>query len=409
MDRKSMTAALIGHAMERYDVVLYGFFAAILAPNFFPADENIALIASSSSFASGYFMRPIGAIFFGTLGDKIGRKQAFLYSILFVIFPTLTISILPTYDKIGIISPIILILCRLMQGFCAGGEFSGAAIYIGEHTSKKYAGFAGSFVCATGFLGVAIGTSIGSFSTASFMPDWGWRIPFFIGGITTMASYFLRRNMDETPDFKKVAKQKQIVRSPLKIVLKDWKNNLLCTIGIGACGHIFLYITTLHLSTIYKEKLQISASNILGINTFLILYWMVLVMVMGYISDKLGIKNLMRYSSLSILFLAYPIFVFLHQNLTFTSCIVSQLILITIGAGFFVPVTGIFTELFPTQERYSDIAFGITIGQALLGGTTPLIATSLVSLTGSPQSPSLYMSFGALIGYLGITKMRKID
>lgn len=408
MDKKSMFLALLGHALERYDVVLYGFFAVMLAPIFFPEGGNFALIASFGTFASGYFMRPLGGIFFGILGDKIGRKKAFLYSILFVVFPTLAISLLPTYNQIGMLAPIGLIICRLMQGFCAGGEFSGAAIYIGEHSSKKYEGLAGSLVCATGFLGIAVGTAIGAFSTASFMPSYGWRIPFFIGGIATLVGYFLRKNMAESPDFKEVQKRKKILDNPLKLVFMNRKNNLLCTMAIGASGHIFLYITTISMSTIYKENLHIDQSTILLINTFLALYWMSIVILMGYIADKVGIKKIMTYSSLITMILAYPVYIFLYQNVTITSCLISQIVLITSSSGFFGPAISVFKRLFPTEERYSGIAFGITVGQALLGGTTPLIAATMVSFTGSPLSPAIYMSFGALIGYLGVKKIKDV-
>ncbi len=281
--KKSMLAALIGHAIERYDVVLYGFFAASIAPSFFPGEGGYSIIASYGSFAAGYLMRPIGGIFFGYLGDILGRKKSFLYSVLLVSIPTFGISILPTYDYIGIYAPIILILCRLMHGFCSGGEFSGAALYIGEHSELKSEGFNGSLVCAVGFLGVAVGTMIGSITTLPFMPDWGWRIPFFIGGVVTLASYVIRKKMDETPEFKKFKQSNSTLNNPLKAVFQSDIRNLMCTICIGATGHIFLYTTTIYLSTIYKNILHIQQSEILAINTFLMLYWMILVVAAGYI------------------------------------------------------------------------------------------------------------------------------
>jgi MHS family proline/betaine transporter-like MFS transporter len=409
MDRKSIFAALVGHALERYDVVLYGFFASMLAPVFFPKDSSIALISSMGTFAAGYLMRPIGGIFFGFLGDKYGRKKAFLWSIVMVVFPTFIMGILPSYEQIGIYAPIILIICRLFQGFCAGGEFSGAAIFVGEHSSKKHAGLAGSFVCGIGFLGVALGTAIGSITTSPTFPEWGWRIPFLIGSVLTLASYFLRRRMQETPDFIESKQNKNLLKNPLLEVLANWKSSVLCAFAIGACGHIYLYTTTVYINNVYKNALNLPQHVIMKIDTSIVLYWMTVVIIMGYISDKIKVKNLMALSTLSVFFASYPVFIYMNQDLSFERILISQLILITLGAGFFGPATAVFKELFPTEERYSGIAFGITFGQALLGGTTPLIAELLVKFTKNPCSPAYYLMFGSLITFLALIKMMNME
>lgn len=402
-----MFAALVGHALERYDVVLYGFFASMLAPIFFPKDNSIALLSSMGTFAAGYLMRPIGGIVFGYLGDKFGRKKAFLWSILLVVLPTFIMGILPSYDTIGIYAPLILILCRLFQGFCAGGEFTGAAIFIGEHTIEKHAGLAGSFVCAIGFLGVALGTAIGSLTTSPLFPEWGWRIPFLIGSFLTLVSYFFRRKMHETPDFIESKHKQKLLTNPLSEVFHAWKTNILCAFAIGACGHVYLYTTTVYMNNIYKNILKMSQHSIMLIDTSLVLFWMVMVLIMGYLSDKIGIKKLMTFSALSIFFIAYPVFFYMDQNFSFERIFMSQLILVTFGSGFFGPATATFKELFPTEKRYSGIAFGITTGQALLGGTTPLIAELLVKFSGDQKSPALYMMFASLIACIALMKMSK--
>lgn len=407
MDKRSMFSALVGHALERYDVVLYGFFASMLTPIFFPKDSSIALISSMGTFAVGYLMRPIGGIVFGFLGDKYGRKNAFLWSIMFVIFPTLIMGILPTYSEIGIYAPIILISCRLLQGFCAGGEFSGAAIFIAEHTSLKYAGLAGSFVCAIGFLGVALGTAIGSITTSPLFPEWGWRIPFLFGSFLTLLSYFLRKNMQETPDFIENWQKKRILKNPLSDMFRHWKKNLFYTFTIGACGHVYLYTTTVYMNNVYKQTLEFSSQSIMIIDTFLVLFWGGVVLIMGYLSDKIGIKKLMLFSTGSMFIIVYPIFLFMNQNLSFERILISQLVLIAIGAGFFGPATALFKELFPTENRYSGIALGITVGQALLGGTTPLIEELLVKLTGDQRAPAFYVMAMSLLTSMTLMSLIK--
>lgn len=405
MDKRSIAAALIGHALERYDVVLYGFFASMLAPIFFHQSSNIALLSSMGTFAAGYLMRPLGGIVFGLLGDRYGRKRAFLWSIMLVVIPTFIIGILPTYQEIGILAPIILITCRLMQGFCAGGEFSGAAIFVGEHANKKHAGLAGSFICAIGFLGVALGTGIASITTLPIFAHWGWRIPFLIGAFLTLVSYFLRRKMNETPDFLNDAIKTSHVKNPLLEVLKNWKKNLLITMAIGACGHIFLYTTTVYMSTSYKHTFQLPPHIILKFDTILVLFWMLIVLLMGALSDKIGIRRLMNFSLCLVILFSFPIFYYLDQHFTIENLFTCQIILIVLCSGFFGPATAIFTELFPTTKRYSGIAFGITLGQAIFGGTTPLINELLVSLTGDRRAPSLYVMLGAIITLFSLRKL----
>lgn len=391
MNKKSIFAALIGHALERYDVVLYGFFATLLAPVFFPPDSATSIISSLGTFAAGYLMRPVGAIYFGALGDRYGRKQAFLWSVIFVTVPTLIIGLLPTYAQIGIYSPLILVICRLFQGFCAGGEFTGAAIFIGEHADDRYAGRAGSLVCAVGFLGLAFGTLIGSITTLPYFGDWGWRIPFIFGALLTMWSYILRRNMEETPDFKQSEKKKSLLTSPLVDVLKHNKKGLISTISIGACGHVFLYSTTIYMNTVYKQQLHMSAHTLMMIDTSLILYWMLVVLIAGFLADRIGVKKLMSVSSLCMGFCVYPIYYMMNQGLSVHKILMSQIILITISAGFFGPATALFKEIFPTEKRYSGVAFGITLGQALWGGTTPMILEMIVRHTGDPNDAAFYI------------------
>lgn len=409
MDKKSMVAALIGHALERYDVVLYGFFASMLTPIFFPENDMLSLFSSMGTFAAGYLMRPFGGIVFGILGDKYGRKQAFMWSIMLVVLPTLVMGLLPTYEQIGLAAPLLLIFCRLMQGFCAGGEFSGAAIFIGEHTLEEHAGLSGSFVCAVGFFGVALGTTIGSFTTSPFFPEWGWRIPFLIGSFLTLMSYFLRKKMYETPDFIRSAQHESLLINPLREIFKYWKKSILYAGAIGACGHIYLYTTTVYMNNIYKNTIKISSHYIIFIDTLLVLYWLMIVLLMGFLSDKLGVKKLMAGSALSVFFIAYPVFFYFDQDLSVERLFISQITLITFCAGFFGPATALFKELFPTEERYTGIAFGITLGQALLGGTTPLIEELLVTFTQDQKTPAFYVMFGSAIALLSLLGMTKIE
>lgn len=405
INKRSIAAALIGHVLERYDVALYGYFSAMLAPIFFPSKDSFtSIISSLGAFAAGYMMRPLGGIIFGYFGDKYGRKNAFTWSIILVVIPTFIIGILPSYSQIGVAAPIILILCRLMQGLCNGGEFSGAGIFVGEHMPENRKGFSGGMICATGLLGAAIGTLFGAFVTLPTIPTWGWRIPFLVGSIVTLVSYFIRRNMKETPVFQEILLKGEVLRNPLKEAFKKHKHNMFYTMAIGGCGHILLYTSTIYMNIIYTTVLKMPNSQVLMINTGVLCLWILLSPIMGYISDKIGIKRFMSGAAVMIILMAYPAFSLLEQNLNLKGIIAFQLIISVIGSGFVVPISGLFVTLFPVRERYSGVAFSITLGQALFGGTTPLISTFLTSITGDFKAPAFFVMFGGIMGCIAVIK-----
>lgn len=241
---KAIFAAMVGNALEYYDVMLYGFFATMLAPLFFPTEnQTISIISSFGTFAAGFLMRPLGGMIFGHLGDKFGRQKALVLAIFLVTIPTFTIGILPTYVEIGIAAPIILVICRLLQGLCVGGEYSGASIFVIEYSKKGQETFAGSILTASGLFGGVIGTFLGFICTLSFMPSWGWRIPFLLGSLMGLVGYYIRKNVNESPDFMR-HKNEKVAKVPLFLVFQNRKINLLCTIGIGAVSLIPFYIAS---------------------------------------------------------------------------------------------------------------------------------------------------------------------
>ena len=176
---KSMVSAMIGNALEYYDVMLYGFFALTIAPLYFPSNSPLTShIAAMGAFAAGFLVRPLGGLIFGHIGDTYGRKKALVLSVLLATIPTFMIGILPTYDAIGIWAPIILICCRLVQGLCVAGEYVGASILIAEYTQRNKAGFACSLLPSSSLIGATIGSAFGAIATLSSMPPWAWRVPF---------------------------------------------------------------------------------------------------------------------------------------------------------------------------------------------------------------------------------------
>ncbi|MBP6950997.1 MAG: MFS transporter [Alphaproteobacteria bacterium] len=401
--KKNITigTAMIGHALEHYDVTLYGFFAAMLAPLFFPSDYYIvSLIASWGTFALGFLMRPLGGLVFGHLGDLFGRKKALLNSILVASFPTLIIGLLPTYASIGILAPLMLMACRLVQGFSVGGEYSGAAIFVAEHSRHHKSGFMGSFLCATGFGGALLGTLVGACATLSFMPTWGWRLPFLLGGAIGFGSYLLRRNLPETPEFKNEESSIKQGAVPLFEVYRSNMRNALCVVAMGANGLIPLYLGSIYLNPILIQDFGFSTASMMLVNSFFLLMWIIFLPIFGYFADKIGLPVLMALSSFLTCVLALPLFFLIANTDSLINIFIFMGALSFLGAAFVSALPGFLPTLFSPLERYSGVAFHYTLGQALFGGTAPLIATTLVTWTGDPKSPAIYLLLSGFFGLL---------
>ena len=399
---KAILAAMTGNALEYYDVMLYGFFATMLAPLFFPSDnQTVSYVSSLGTFAAGFVMRPIGGIVFGHLGDKFGRRYALVLSIFLVTIPTLSIGLLPTYAEIGIAAPIILVMCRLLQGLCVGGEYSGASIFVFEYSKKGKECFAGSFLTASGSFGGVLGTFCGFLCTLSFMPFWGWRIPFIIGSIMGILGYYIRTQVNESPEFEK-AKDEKIEKVPLWGVLAKRKINLLCTVGIGATSLIPLYLATIYMGFLMGTKLHLATSEIMLINTALTAFIVFSMPLSGRLADKIGKENQMKKTAWLSFFLAYPLFFFLDGNFSLTTLIIVQYVIAALNVAFVPPIMPLLSSYFPVHERYSGIGFGYALGGALLGGTTPLIIASLNAWHESPYIPAYFLMFSSVLALVSL-------
>lgn len=200
--KRVILAGILGNILEFYDFTLYGVFIPILAHLFFPKNNSyLALLASFGIFATGFFSRPLGGIFFGHLGDKWGRKNALITSILCMTCATSMIGMLPSYEQIGFYAPLLLVICRLLQGFSAGGEYNGSAIFIIEHLNDKNTGFIGSLLTVSCWGGVLFATIMGILALKIPSVEWGWRVAFLLGGPLGAIAFYIRKKIEETPEF----------------------------------------------------------------------------------------------------------------------------------------------------------------------------------------------------------------
>jgi len=391
-----------GHIIEYFDSYLYGYFAFMLAPLFFPSDDPTAsLISSFGAFAAGFIMRPLGGIFFGHVGDRFGRKVAFLSSILLISVPTFGIGCLPSYDAIGVTAPILLIVFRLLQGISLGGEYGGASIFIREHVQKNMAGFAGSLLAAIGFVGALAGTFAGATFTMSAMPLWAWRAPFLLGGAFGVLVYFLRRKLIETPAFQEIEKKGAILKVPIFTVFKDHFKGILSGVGIGMNTTVPYYLTVIYMNPQYKDKFSLTTSQIMMLSTALMVLWVILLPIAGYFSDKIGRIRIMALSAVSTILVAFPLFYIMQETQNLSHFLACQILICLTSMPYVATCSSVLPMLFPPAERYSGAAFSYSLGVAIFGGTAPLIVSWLVS-HGLIFAPALYLMMTGLCGWIAV-------
>ncbi len=392
-------AIISGHVLENFNNLLYGFLAVFLASIFFPdLAGSMEIFASYGAFAAGFFARPLGAIFFGFLGDKYGRRKSLILSITLIGIPTCIIGIIPTYQELGITAPIILIVCRLLQGFFLGGEFTGANLYISESKSKGNIGTKTGILISSGVVGAILATLAGALVTMQSMPHWAWRIPFVLGGLTSMLLYYIRRNLKETEDFKERDSNQQYA-FPWKTLIRNHKFSFVVSFFLSGLTVIPLYCATILGNKLFKE-LGFSTSESITLNLCTMLLDVFLINIYGRLADKIGFQNQLLLGSATVALVMIPAFTLISGEYTSLYQVLSFVGLLIAAGGIINGCTMPYiAKLFPINCRYSGVAVSVTTGQALLGGTTPLIGLYLSEFTGSPIAAG---AWGVTIGSLAL-------
>ena len=403
-NKKIIISAIIGNGLEFYDFALFGAFSVTFSNLFFTGDKIFSLLSTLSIFAVAFFVRPLGSIFFGFLGDRFGRKKALGYSIIFMGIFTFLIGCLPVYKDVGYFAPLFLLCCRLGQGFCLGGENNGSSIFLLEHL-KKRKGLAGATILTGGAIGTLLATFFSGLTHLPSMPEWTWRVPFLCGIFIGLLGMFIRRSLEETPEFI-LTKEKMERTSPLSFVLRKYLKPFLCTLGIGGVNGVLAYTLVVYinvyLSTVVKYPLTNSLfSSCIGIAIFGCLSPLI-----GHIADKIGERKVMAFSCM-MTFLFSPFIFYLLQQQNILSIVIAMLICAIMMSTFNSPTNALLQKLFPTEVRYTGIAVGYAIGIALLGGTQPFICTYLIDITQNPFSPALYLMFAASMGAISLFFSRK--
>lgn len=403
---KNFAAAFIGTALEFYDFALFGLLAPIFSTLFFPKEDPIAaLIASYCIFAAGFLIRPLGGIFFGYIGDTFGRKKAMVISILAVVIPTSLIGLLPTYGQIGLLAPIALSLCRLLQGLCAGGEFSGAAIFVIEHAKENRRYFSGSLVTASSVVGMLAASSMASLCALEAMPDWGWRVPFLLSFPIGLVGFYIRKNTQETSAFNKA--QKEGAESFVDLIKNNF-SSLFITFGIGCFIGVLYYVPFVFMGHYHTLVTSLSMSTTLFIITLGLVVYMFCLALAGYMADKFGPQKVMLTIVFATLFLAYPAFWLIQSGEL--SLVIQGEVILSLLAGLFVgPANGLTASLFDVKGRCRGVSFSLSLGISLLGGLTPVFLVYIINQTQLLNWPAVWMIFGALIAGISVVASSRVQ
>ncbi len=403
--KKAVTAATIGNAIQWFDFGVYGFLAVVLGARFFPGDDPVAGTQNVFAvFAASFLIRPLGGLFFGPLGDRIGRKRVLVVTILLMAGSTFTIGILPTYNEIGVWALVLLVAARMLQGFATGGEYAGAATFIAEYAPDRKRGFLGSWLEFGTLAGFAGGASLVTFLTLVLSDDamssWGWRIPFLVALPLGLSGLYLRLRLDETPTFQECVAAHDISgRSPLReVVTRHWRDMLLC-FELVVLLNIAYYTLILYLRPYLHRELDISNIEALLMICGVLLAMMTVIVPLGSLSDRIGRKPLLMTSGFGFLLFSYPAFWLLSQS----SQTLTLLGLAIIGfflVCYLAVVGSTLPAIFSTGVRYTGFAISYNVSTSVFGGTAALVITSLVNVTGNDDMRAFYLMAAAAVSII---------
>lgn len=392
---KVIISGMIGNALEWYDFALYGHFVLIITKLFFPtADKYTGILAAYTIFAAGFIMRPLGAIVFGYIGDKFGRRVALSISILMMALPTGLIGVLPTYEHIGIWAPILLCIIRLLQGASIGGEFSGCIAFLVEYSPMKRRGLIGSTSMVSLIGGMLLGSIVATLVSRNMDPvafeSWGWRIPFLIGILIGLVGIYVRLGLHESPIYLQAKQHNELSTKPVREVISNYLPELLLAIGIYLTVTVPFYTFTIFTKSFMIKHLNYDDDTALSIHLISMTVAMLTMPVSAWLSDIYGRKPLMKYTTYGFIIFIYPIYWLLIKG-GLDMAMVSQLIFALLVGFYLGPVPAVLVELFPTRVRFTGVAASYNFSAAAFGGTAPLVGTWLIENSKRLDSMAMYI------------------
>lgn len=399
-NRKVIISGMLGNGLEWYDYALYGILAPTFSTLFFPStgDSVDSLIKTYLAFAVGFIFRPLGAIIFGRIGDRYGRKKALVTSMILMACATGSLGLLPTFEMIGWLSPALLVLIRIIQGISLGGAFSGAMSYVVEHAPANRRATIGS----TTMLSLVIGFLTGSLVAALFssiMPtedfvEWGWRLPFFFGVAIGFVGFYIRHHGEESPAYEEAKEAGTLSQRPVYDTFFKYPGTLLQAFNAYVCVTIPFYMLAIYMISYSETYLHMDKQDALMANAISMVFMFLPIYFAGKLADRVGRRNVLMGATIAMMLAAYPCFMLMHTEVLMNE-IIAQCILSFILGIYLAPIPAMLVEIFPTSIRYTGMSLSYNFC-AIIGGLTPTISLLLIEYTGNPMS-IMWLLVGAAV------------
>jgi metabolite-proton symporter len=400
--RPVIFASFIGTAIEWYDFFLYGTAAALIFNRlFFPNfDPTVGTLSAFGTFAVGFAARPIGGLIFGHYGDRFGRKSMLVYSLLIMGIATFIIGLLPTYDRIGIAAPALLVLMRFAQGIGVGGEWGGAVLMAVEHSTGENRGFHGSWPQMGVPAGLLASTGVFTLVSTTLTPEqfiaWGWRIPFLLSVLLIGVGLFVRLKIMESPAFEQLKHRGRESRAPIVDVVRDYRRSVLLAMGMRFAENGTFYILTVFVLSYGESELRLPRNTMLFGVIIASAIGMVTIPAFGALSDRIGRRPVYLGGALFLLFFAFPFFRLIDSR---SEILIWTAIVLGVNIGhdaMYGPQAAYFSELFGTRVRYTGASLSYQLTSVFSGGFAPLIATALLAAAGSNAVAGYMAAMAAL-------------
>jgi MFS transporter, MHS family, proline/betaine transporter len=400
MSRRALVAATIGSFLEWYDFFVYGTMATIIAPLFFPnTDPVAALLATFAVYGVAFVARPVGAVVFGHVGDRIGRKPAFTLSIGLMVVATLAVGLAPTYGQIGVAATVWLVAARLAQGFSTGGEFGGGTAFVLEMAPPGRRGLYGCVQAATTGLGVLAGTGVGALLAQTLpeaaMREWGWRIPFLLAVPLALAGVLVRRRL-AAPEFDRDAQRRAHDRTPFVETVTTHRGAVATSVGLVLCWTITAYVFVVYLPSYLTTRAGLSLGSALTVVMLGVVVWVASIVGMGALSDRVGRRPVLMGGAAAVALLTFPAFALLGSGSAGAALAALVPMMVALGATS-GPTAAALAELVPARVRYTAVGLGFGLCSAVFGGSAPYLATFLVSSLHALWLLEVYVVAAALV------------
>ncbi|MFD9669214.1 MFS transporter [Rhodococcus sp. NPDC059968] len=402
--RKVTIGAAIGNFVEFFDFAIYGYAATTIATVFFPADadRSFSIIATLGLFGVAFFMRPLGGVVFGRVGDRFGRRTALSIVILMMAAATMGIGLTPGYARIGIAAPIILLICRLIQGFALGGEKSGASSFVAEHAPDRERGkYLGYLAAGSTLVPFSVGALVMAAISSTVSPEsfeaWGWRIPFILGGVLGLVGLYVRTGLPETDAFKQLRDQRTTdARVDTKSLLMQNKVRMLqLFMAVAGSAGVF-YLAMAYIPTYLIENVGLDKSTVFWTSAIAPIGYTVLAPFAGKLGDRIGRRAVLFIGAVGTVIFMVPAFLLAGSGLVLLAGL-AQLLVLSFCAFSDLGISPGQVELFPTKIRYTAASVAFNTATALFGGTAALMSALLIDLSGIDALPAIYFAALALI------------